>query len=107
SSASASAPPPPRDPSPVTGPEAGPRTCGTSAGNLDVVRLRPLLALHDLELDVLALVEGLVAVAPDRRVVDEHVRAAAIDGDEPETLLRVEPLDGAVRHDLSPCYRYR
>src|SRR5690606_33116056 len=37
----------------------------------------------------------------DRRVVHEHVRAATVNGDEPETLLRVEPLHGALSHLLS------
>src|SRR5439155_13898777 len=70
----------------------------TSALRANVARLRSLLALGDLELDRLALVQGPVAGGLDGRVVHEHVRAAAIGLDESETLFSVEPLHGAGRH---------
>src|SRR5215218_10092321 len=73
-----------------------PRPGGSDGAN--VLRLGALLALGDVELDLLALVEGLVAVADDRRVVAEDVGAAAVLGDEPEALLRVEPLHSALSH---------
>src|SRR5690606_41491670 len=64
------------------------------------------LSLHDalpilggLELDPLTLVEGTEARRLDRAVVDEHVRAAAVDLDEAEALLTVEPLHGSLCHD--------
>src|SRR5690606_20564525 len=57
-----------------------------------------LLALRDLEGDALVLVEAAVAAGGDRRVVDEHVRAAAVGRDESEALLGVEPLHGAFGH---------
>src|SRR5699024_1231799 len=44
----------------------------------DGLSLRSLGALGDLELDPLGLLEGLVAVALNGGVVDEHVRATAI-----------------------------
>src|SRR5207237_307112 len=63
----------------------------------DHVGLRALLALRDLELDPLPLLQRPVPVHLDRAVVDEHVRAT-VDRDEAVTLLRVEPLDGALSH---------
>lgn len=63
----------------------------------DHVRLRPLLALRDLELDPLTLLKGAVAVHLDRAVVDENIRTT-VDRDEAVPLLRVEPLDGALSH---------
>src|SRR3954463_1547881 len=71
----------------------------------DVLRLGALLALRDVELDLLSLVEGLVAVGDDGGVVAEDVGAAAVLGDEPEALLRVEPLHSALSHAvLIPCW---
>src|SRR3954463_9872069 len=67
----------------------------------DVLRLGALLALRDVELDLLALVEGLVALRDDGGVVAEDVGAAAVLGDEPEALLRVEPLHSALSHAVS------
>jgi hypothetical protein len=32
--------------------------------------------------------------------MNKHVSPSAIDGDEPEALLRVEPLYGSLRHGL-------
>ena len=46
-----------------------------------------------IELDALALAEGLEAIALDVGVVDKHV-IALVAGDEAEPLLRVEELDG-------------
>src|ERR687893_789295 len=66
----------------------------------DVLRLRALGALGDVELDLLVLVEGLVALRLDGRVVHEDVVAAVLLRDEAETLLGVEPLDGALSHAL-------
>src|SRR4051812_32720258 len=53
-----------------------------SRSNLrDVLRRRPFLALHDIELDAVTLGERLESVALDRGVVDETVLAAAVRGD--------------------------
>src|SRR3954469_12262806 len=64
----------------------------------NVLRLRTLGALRDVELDLLVLVEGLVALRLDRGVVNEDVVAAVLLGDEAEALLSVEPLHGALCH---------
>ena len=64
----------------------------------DVQGLRALLAFADLELDGLVLFEGLEAGTLNLRVVNEDVVASVGRGDEPETLLRVEPLNGALCH---------
>src|SRR5690606_13579747 len=71
---------------------------------LHFVGLQALLALHDLEGDLLAFLQGLEAGALDRAEVDENVRAA-FRGDEAEALGVVEPLDGAgltIRHVVTP-----
>jgi hypothetical protein len=66
----------------------------------DVLRLGALGTLGDVELDLLVLVEGLVALRLDRRVVHEDVVAAVLLRNEAETLLGVEPLHGALSHVL-------
>src|SRR5262249_5573076 len=58
----------------------------------DVLRGGALLALHDLELDLFTLGEGLETLALDRGVVHEAILRAAIGGDETEALGLVEPL---------------
>src|SRR4051812_44080431 len=77
------------------GPLWKPRGSGRDDG--DAVGLRPLGALDDLELDLLVLVQGLVALRLDRRVVDEDV-FAAVHGDEAVALLVVEPLHDTACH---------
>src|SRR6185503_19819496 len=68
------------------------RTSGLDHRN--VRRLQALLALNDLELDALSLLEGLVAVHRDGREVDEDVLSlSALD--EAVALLVREPLHGA------------
>src|SRR3954451_23272871 len=92
------------------------RSAGRAAGSpaarpptsdrADVLRLRALLALRDVELDALRLVQRAVAAAGDGREVAEHVGAAAVLLDEAEALLRVEPLHCALGHVvLVPCAR--
>src|SRR5436190_11187573 len=58
----------------------------------DVGGLLALGAVHDVELDLLALGEAAVAVTRDGREVDEDVVAVGT-GDEPVPLLVAEPLD--------------
>src|ERR1700751_2198708 len=72
----------------------------------DLVGLRAPVALRDLELDPLPLFEGAVAIRLDSREVDEDV-LATVDGDEAVSLVRVEPLDGALSHSkqLPNCAR--
>ncbi len=67
----------------------------------DGFRLGTLLTFSDLELNLLALFEGAVAVHLDRAPVDEHVLAVAFEGDESVALFGVEPLDGALCHYFS------
>src|SRR5215210_4013124 len=66
----------------------------------DLVRLRTPRTLRGLELDALSLVQRPVAGRLDRAVVHEDIRAAAIDLNEAEALLTVEPLDGSLCHEL-------
>src|SRR6202034_3680984 len=64
----------------------------------DVLRLRSLLSLGRLELDLLVLVQRPVARTRDRGEVDEHVRRSVIGGDETKALVGVEPLHGPRCH---------
>jgi hypothetical protein len=63
-----------------------------------VRRAGPLGALRDLELDLVTLVEGAIALGLDLGVVDENVRTTLMR-EETETLGLVEPLDGALNHE--------
>lgn len=60
--------------------------------------LRTLLALADLELNALSLIERPEARSAHSRVVHEHVRPTVFLSDETEALLAVEPLHYALRH---------
>src|SRR5206468_1179318 len=57
----------------------------------DVGRARPLRAVDDLELHLVALVEGAETLGADLRVVDENVRTT-LAREEAEALGFVEPL---------------
>src|SRR4051812_604412 len=89
--------------SPAAGPvplRHGPRDVllRTSDGD-DVLRLQALLALRDVELDLLALLQLTEALSRDVRVVSEDVGAAAVLLNEAEALFRVEPLHGTCAHN--------
>src|SRR6266704_6496226 len=66
----------------------------------DVLRLRPLLSLSRVELDLLVLVQRPVAGCRDRGEVDEYVRRPVIGGDETKALIGVEPLHCACCHQF-------
>src|SRR5688572_29686302 len=69
---------------------------------LDLVRLQPLLSLHDDEGHLLAFLQALEALALDRAEMHEHV-IAILAADEAEALGIVEPFHGpgfAVRHTV-------
>src|SRR5256884_9410985 len=84
-------------------PGAGVVHADASADDPDVVCLGPLLALRDVELDLLPFLQAAVAATSDRADVHEPVRAA-LDRDEPVALVAVEPLHSALRHlDLLGC----
>src|SRR6185437_8452394 len=70
---------------------------GRSADDLDVFRLGPLLALGNVELDLLPFLQIAVAVTDDSAEVHEHV-LATIDSDETVALVAVEPFHSALRH---------
>src|SRR5215831_21377860 len=71
----------------------------------DVGALRALLALRHLVLDLLVLLETLVAITGDAAEMHEDVGATVVLGDESEALLGVEPLHGSCAHERSllPC----
>ena len=60
----------------------------------DLVSLRTLGPLNDVELDLIALFEALVALALDRTVMNEDIRSA-FAAEEAVALCVVEPLYGA------------
>src|SRR6266702_274070 len=70
------------------------RVAGTAGGLEldDVLRRRALLTLHDVELDALALGQGLEALRLDRGVMHEAVLFAVLGRDEAEAFRVVEPL---------------
>ena len=72
----------------------------------DVRRLQALLALHDLELDLLTLGQRLVAVGLDRAEVDEDV-LTLVALDESVALLVREPLHGALSQHILLHYKKR
>src|SRR3954451_16725903 len=97
-----------RGPAPCAG--AGPRACSSDrrargtelswrhSDGADVRGLRALLALLDVELHALVLLERAIARRLDGGEVDEDVGRAAVGRDEPVALLAVEPLYGALCH---------
>jgi hypothetical protein len=68
-----------------------------SADDPYVLRLGSLLALRDVELDLLPLIQAAVAATGDRAEMHEHIRAA-LHSDEAVSLVAVEPLHRALRH---------
>src|SRR4051794_5105015 len=68
----------------------------------DVLRLRALGALRDVERHLLVFLQRLEAAALDRREVREEVLAAVVGRDEAEALGIVEPLDGTCAHVCLP-----
>src|SRR5690242_8646107 len=69
--------------------------------------LRALVALHDVELDALIVLQLAVAFGLHRRVVHEHVGAVPVRADEAEALFGVEPFYGAGRHENLSSYADR
>src|SRR5450759_992114 len=65
---------------------------------LNFLSLGAFRTLGNLELHALCLFERTVAARLDRGVVNEHVRAAAVLGNEAEALFSVEPLNSALCH---------
>src|SRR5690348_8675189 len=81
------------------GPVGRPSQCAAMAtrranasDRTDVLRLRSLLPLGRVKLDLLVLIQRPVAGARDRGEVHEHVRRPVIGGDETIALIGVEPL---------------
>src|SRR3954454_21996918 len=75
----------------------GPRSEPCGSEHADRLRLRTPVALGDLELDPLPLLQAAVAIRLDGRIVHEHV-LATVDRDEAVAFVRVVPLDGALCH---------
>src|SRR5208337_3376836 len=74
----------------------------TRSRDLQIFRGGLAAIFHKVVLNDLIFVEGRKPSALDRRDMDEHVLIAGHRLDEPITLGRVEPLDGAFLHRLSP-----
>lgn len=58
----------------------------------DVRSLRPLCALHDLELDIFSLFQGLESFSLQRGIMYEDI-IPALKANKPESLAIVEPFD--------------
>jgi hypothetical protein len=69
-----------------------------SGGHAYVARLRAFLALRDVVLDLLVILEVSVTLTRDRAEVHKHVCAAVLGSDESEALLRAEPFHGSSCH---------
>jgi hypothetical protein len=67
-----------------------------------IFRLRAFLALDDLKLHVITLLQALVAFRLDGAVVDEHVRAV-FPADEAEALRIVKPFHFTFDSRHVPC----
>jgi len=63
-----------------------------------------LWGLLNLERDFLAFGQGLETASVDCGEMHEHIFAAIIRSDEPETLALVEPLHDTSIHNLEPRY---
>src|SRR5215471_17987973 len=72
-----------------------------SADGHDVFRLGSLLALGDVELDLLPFLQAAIAVAGDRAEVHEHV-LATLYRDKTVPFVGIEPLHSALSHVPSP-----
>src|SRR3954471_1721828 len=70
----------------------------------DVLREQPFLALDLLVVDRFAVLQRAEAVAFDAGEVNEDVFPLRAEN-EPEALLRVEPLDVSLRHGRTPTKR--
>jgi hypothetical protein len=69
-----------------------------SGEHFDFDGLGAFLALLDLELHPLILLQGAEALGFDSAVMGKHIVAAVIGLDKSETLGLIEPLHGASRH---------
>ena len=79
---------------------------GTTPNGLDGLDVRSLLSLgafYDVELDLLALGQRPIAVADDRREVNEHVVPVGTS-DEAVALLVAEPLHSALRQPVTSLH---
>src|SRR6516225_11026046 len=77
-----------------------------ASGRTDVLRLRSLLPLGRVELDLLVLIQRPVAGTRDRGEVDEHVRRPVIGGDETIALIGVERLHCSRCHQFKSSIRH-
>src|SRR5450759_5102633 len=74
---------------------------GLRGDNRDIRRLESFRTLLDIEFNLIAFVQALVAIACDRIKVDEHIIASAARN-ESETLCCVEPFDCSFFHGTNP-----
>jgi len=87
-----------KSPAIAAGPSYAQILLGLARG--DVVRTRALLALSDLEIDRLALIERGVALGLDLRVMDKQIFSAIRRADKAKPLACVEPLHCTFCHEF-------
>src|SRR5688572_21435989 len=72
--------------------------CGSRSGAADGDGLGALVSGLRLVRNLLALVEGAVALLVDARVMHEQILAAVVGRDETKALVGVEPFDSSSGH---------
>lgn len=78
---------------------------GTNIGSAELAAV--LRVGLGVEGNLLALVEGLVAVYLDSGIVDENVVASVVVGNEAKALFRVKPFDCACVHVMTSKKEFR
>src|SRR2546423_1397600 len=83
-------------------PERGAQSERLARDGRDAGRLGTLLSLAGLEFDPGPLVEGLVTLAGDLRVMDEQILPTLVGRDESVALRSVEPFNDTSSHICTP-----
>ena len=73
--------------------------CGLRLGAFDVFGLQSLFARNNIEVDVVAFIEGSKSVTLDRAVMDEDVLTGLL-GDEAKPVFVIKPLNFATGHNV-------
>jgi hypothetical protein len=79
------------------------KTAKTLLDPRHVARLRALLTIDDLELDLIAFLQTLIAIVIDRAVMHEHIRITIVTAYKAKAFRVIEPLYGPFHsHFLLP-----
>ena len=75
---------------------------GYHSGGCNVYRCRAFCTLFSFKRHLLPLIQGLVAVAIDRRMVNENILATFVGRDKAKAFSGIEPLDSSSTHKQLP-----